>query len=259
MQQRAKNLTKPLDFWNEDCIDVSRQSVPPKCERGGSVKRLWMSMAVMAAFVALPGIAHADAVYQVGGTFSCPNNSCLGGSYTLTFIGDNSGTTFQVTLTATTPGSGSGSPAFGDYISSVEFGDGKSVASASLSSTTAGGVSSWGNTVFGNLSNGGCTSGPAPMVCNNQTLNNLGQYSLAVANGSTYSWTWNVVFSKPGLDLNEADMHIGLQYSNASNTSQGLIVSESGVSTVPEPSSMLLLGVGLVGLLGLKGRKVITA
>ena len=221
------------------------------------MKRFWMSMAVMVGFVALPGIAHADAVYQVGGTFSCPNNSCLGGAYTLTFVGDNSGSSFQVTLTATTPGSGSGSPALGDFISSVEFGDGKDVASASLISAP-GGVGSWGTAVFGNLSNAGCSSGPAPNVCNNQTLIN-GLYTSAVANGSMYSWTWNVVFSKPGLDLNEADMHIGLQYSNISNTGNGLIVSESGVSTVPEPSSMVLLGVGLLGLLGLTGRKVFTA
>ena len=68
-----------------------------------------------------------------------------------------------------------------------------------------------------------------------------------------------MVFAKPGLDLAEADVHIGLQYSNASNTSNGLIVSESGVSTVPEPSSMLLLGVGLIGMLGLTGRKIFTA
>ena len=167
----------------------------------------------------------------MGGAYSCPNNSCLGGSYILSIVGDNSGTSFQVTLTATTPGSGSGSPVLDDFISSVEFGDGKGIASATLVSAP-GGVGSWGTTIFGNLNNAGCKSGNAPNACDNQTLNN-GLYTLAVANGSTYSWTWNVVFAKPGLDLNEADMHIGLQYSNASNTSNGLIVSESGVSTVP--------------------------
>jgi PEP-CTERM motif-containing protein len=222
------------------------------------VKKLWMTVAVAVAFVALPGIAHADAVYQVGGAFTCPSNSCLGGSYTLTFVGNNSGNTFDVTLRATTPTSGA---AFGDFITSVEFGDGKGISSASLTSTSVpGGVGSWGTTVFGNLSNAGCGSGPAPNVCNNQVLNGFGQYTLAPANGSTYSWTWHVVFATPGLDLNEADMHIGLQYENGANTSNGLIVSESGVSTrVPEPSSLFLLGVGLCGIVCLGGRKLITS
>src|SRR5712664_4223576 len=97
------------------------------CVPGGNMKRFGMSVAVAVAFVVLPGIARADAVFQVGDAFSCPSNGCLGGSYTLTFVGNNSGTTFDVTLAATTPNSGSGSPAFGDFIGSVEFGDGKAV------------------------------------------------------------------------------------------------------------------------------------
>lgn len=216
-----------------------------------------MSLVVSVAFVALPGIARADAVYQVGGAFSCPNHSCLGGSYTVTFVGNNSGITFDVTLSAATPNSASGSPAFGDFVTSVEFGDGKGIALASLTSAP-GGVASWGTTVFGNLSNAGCSSGPAPNACNDQVLNSLGQYTLAPANGTAYSWTWHVVFSKAGLDLNEADMHIGLQYENGLDTSNGLIVSESGASTpVPEPSSFLLLGAGLLAIVGLAGRKLI--
>lgn len=202
--------------------------------------------ALSVAFLCLSAAAHADAIYEVGGAFTCPQGSCLGGAYTLTFAGNNSGTTFDVTLTATTPTNTSGSPAFGDYISSVEFGDGKSIASANLTSAP-GGVGAWGQTVYGNLSNAGCTSGDAPNACNNQALLN-GLYTLAKANGSTYSWTWHVVFSTAGLDLNENDMHIGLQYENARDTSNGLIVSESGVSSrVPEPSSMALLLTGFIG------------
>ncbi len=224
------------------------KSIPnaKKLGKNNSVTKISLRLsifALVAAFLCLSTSARADAIYQVGGGFTCPNNSCLGGAYTLSFVGANSGTTFDVTLTATTPTSGA---AFGDYISSVEFGDGKSIASATLTSAP-GGVSSWGATVYGNLSNAGCTSGPAPNACNNQNLVN-GQYTLAKANGSTYSWTWHVVFSAAGLDLNENDMHIGLQYENGPNTSNGLIVSESGVSSkVPEPSSLALLASGFVG------------
>src|SRR5207302_11452017 len=96
------------------------------------------------------------------------------------------------------------------FISIVELCDGKNISSATLTAAP-GGLSDWSNTVYGNLSNAGCTAGPAPNACNNQDLIN-GLYTLAKADGSSYSWTWQVVFSSAGLDLNPADMHIGLQY-----------------------------------------------
>lgn len=188
----------------------------------------------------LSGIAHADAIFQVGGSFGCPNNSCYGGVYTLNFVGNNTGTTFDVTLTAVTPTSG---VAFGDYISNVEFGDGNKISSVSLTSTSlnAGGTSAW-STTNGPLNNSGCAGGNNNFGCSSQNL--VGElYTLAKADGSTYSWTWHVVFSNP-LNLSPGGMHIGLQYENAANTSNGLIVSES----VPEPSSLMFLGTGLSGV-----------
>jgi len=219
------------------------------------MRKQFVLLAILAACLALPGLAFGDSLYQVGGNFSCPSNSCLGGAYSLDFVGDNSGNSFVVTLTATTPDSGSGSPAVGDFISSVEFGDGQKISSVSLIAAP-GGTGNWSApTILGNLSSGGCNPGPAPNACDNQ-IQNMGQYTLAVANGSTYSWTWQVVFVNNGLDTNPNDMHIGLEYENAAGTSSGLIVSESGASTqVPEPSSMLLLGSALTGFAAFTRRR----
>lgn len=255
-------IERQLGMLLEECLSAARTHdfqaprLKTKEERPNPVTKTSLRLSLFAVSVAILSLctsAHADAIYQVGGAFTCPQGSCLGGSYTLKFVGNNSGTTFDVTLTATTPNSTSGSPAFDDYVSSAEFGDGKAIASATLT-TAPGGIGDWGNTVYGNLSNAGCQSGNAPNACNNQILVN-GQYTQAIADGTTYSWTWHVVFSTAGLDLNENDMHIGLQYENKNDTSNGLIVSESGVSShVPEPSTTAMLLSGLVGT-GLWQRK----
>ena len=67
-------------------------------------------LAVLVGMGLLSGMAHADAMFQVGGAVGCPGNSCYGGTYTLQFVGNNSGTTFDVTLTAMTPTSGVACP-----------------------------------------------------------------------------------------------------------------------------------------------------
>ena len=204
--------------------------------------------AVLLGMSLLSGTANADAMYQVGGAFTCPANSCYGGTYTLQFVGDNSGTTFDATLTATTPTSG---VAFGDYISNVEFGDGNKTSMVTLTSAP-GGTGAW-STTSGPLSNGGCAGGNATFGCSSQNpVNNM--LTLAKADGSTYSWTWHVVFNS-ALNTDPNDFHIGLQYEVA-NGSNGLIVSESGASTrVPEPSSLVFLGTALGGFDLLRRRR----
>ncbi len=177
--------------------------------------------------------------------------ACLGGTYTVTFT-PVSGNEYTVTLTATTPTSG---VAAGQYISSVEVGDSIGITSATLLSAP-GGIGDWGGatgTIFGNLNNAGCNPGPAPNFCNNQ---NGPTFTQALANGNTYTWTWDVVYAS-ALDTNPADVHIGLQYEDATG-SNGDIVSVNGVGTssVPEPGSVALLGIGSVGIVGMIRKRV---
>ena len=214
--------------------------------------RMVLCAAVLFAIcLMLPTAATADAISTIGP--SC--GSCYGGTYTLKFVGPNSGSSFAVTLTIVTPSSG---VAAGDYVSSVEFGDSKGFTSAGLS-IAPGGTGAWGSTVYGNLNNAGCHAGPAPNACNNQNLTG-GQFTQALANGSTYSWTWNVVFSSPGLDFTNGDIHIGLKYTDKNNTTNGLIVSESPALTpstsVPEPAGLALLGSGLLSVGGFVRRRI---
>ena len=193
----------------------------------------------------VPIAAHADFSVPVQGVHC---GSCYGGTYLLNFVGNNSGTTFTVTLTIQTPTDPT-SVVFGQYISGVGFGDGKAIASVTPVSTSFGGT--W-STVFGNInSSGACDGSPGNKVCSQQN-SNTPPFQFALANGSTYTWTWVVTFTTPGLDINLADIHIQAQYQDAGG-SNGHIVSENGLA-VAEPSTAAMLGLGLA-LVGFRIRR----
>src|SRR6202011_4009750 len=80
VRKMSRNLPRTLAFGMMIALVLIGEASPRV--PGGNVKRFWISLAIAVAFLALPGIAHADAIYQVGGAFTCPMNSCLGGSYT---------------------------------------------------------------------------------------------------------------------------------------------------------------------------------
>ena len=46
---------------------------------------------------------------------------------------------------------------------------------------------------------------------------------------------------------------------NLGQTSQGIVIGSGGGTSVPEPGSLPLLGIGLIAVLGFAGRKLATA
>jgi hypothetical protein len=104
---------------------------------------------------------------------------------------------------------------------------------------------------LGSLNNANCGTNGGAFVCATSGT------PLSLTPGTTYTWTWGYTLTSQGLidlgSLSSTGVHIGANYGPAS----GLIVSctTTGCApppSVPEPSSLLMLGAGLAGVLVLK-------
>lgn len=140
-----------------------------------------------------------------------------------------------------------------DYITAVNLGFTSSANTISNLSLPESPSSGW-TAAAGSLSSGGtCGTNNGGFVCASASpLNSL----VAVQDG-TYTWGWSYN-SLPSV-FAPGDVHIGAEYGPNQGNYMGLIVSQTGATATPEPSSLMLLASSLLVLMGFSLKKKLLA
>ena len=155
-------------------------------------------------------------------------NDGFGSSYRLTAV--CTGNLCNVTLSIDTTSVGA---SYTD-VSNVDF---KIGTTDSLTGTLNAPTSNW-STVTSSLSSGGCLGGNHDgQICSSAS----GDFA---DTGGKLTWIWTNVRVTGDLTIG----HVGYKYDTSDTLGKGLLVSDDYATSVPEPDTLSLLAIGLLGL-----------
>jgi hypothetical protein len=191
----------------------------------------------------------------------------FGGTNTVWALSVTTGcTACTVSLTANfqdPDGAGAGVNAYtGQYVDAVQWVISQpdaDPAAVSMTATTAGTTADWSTNLDQNLSANQCGGGASNAICNEWITASTGEGFGPIVNGSTLTWTYGATFAAAlPTSLTEGNIRAAFNTLNPNNGNVqnfnifspdgGSFTNNGGVSPVPEPSTVLLLGSGLIAL-----------